>query len=59
MFNINNFGWCQWIMLTLMALHFLCGAIYHGKPRANVNGFNSFINVVIEFAILYNGGFFR
>lgn len=59
MFNVNNFGWCQWIMLFLLTLMIVTGVIEHGRPREAYNGYRIFISALLEFALLYNGGFFK
>lgn len=59
MFNVNNFGWCQWIVLFLLMNSIVTGVIEHGNPREAYNGYKTFISMLLEFALLYNGGFFK
>lgn len=50
---------CQIIYLCLFAIALLLGAHEHGKPKVGLNNFwIVLIGVIVEFSLLFFGGFF-
>lgn len=51
--------WPQWtyVILTLIGVGLIIEQ--HGKPRGNQNAYASIIGIMIQFFILFKGGFFN
>lgn len=58
MWNPENFGWPEHIMIALMALTLIAYFFMHGKPRKNYNFYEGFFNFAVTAYLLYFGGFF-
>lgn len=54
-----NLGIPQIIWITLVIFGGIYAIIHHGEEREPYNAYVLFISTVIEFALLYWGGFFN
>ncbi len=60
MFNIENFGFCEFAVLVYSMLHLLSAIGMHGKRKiGRWNAPWEFIAVTFWLLILYFGGFFE
>lgn len=54
-----NFGIPQIIWITLVVFNMVYIAINHGKEQPPYNAYASLVSIVLQFALLYWGGFFN
>lgn len=55
---ISNWGWPQYIYMTLSLLTLLAQITLSGKPRPDYNGYVGLSNFLLAFCLLTAGGFF-
>jgi hypothetical protein len=54
-----HFGVPQFILVALLILGLGVSIAKHGQPRENYHGGITFLATIIEFVLLYWGGFFK
>jgi hypothetical protein len=55
---VSNWGWPQWVYMSLACLALIGHISLHGKQRDPYNGYTGLCNFLIAFFLLSAGGFF-